>query len=166
MKGMEHEGHEGGSEVSPSLVVSPTERRAGTRDWALARESLERPSKAGVRSPPAAGPVLGIRASRLLLCGMGVEQNKLISLHGALRRPYRLPFPCSRGGAHFVSCANLSASHDQLPRAAFAYVLNSVAPESQLGGRFDRGPIDVRGSSPIYSPRARRLYTHLGQRRG
>jgi hypothetical protein len=55
------------------------------------------------RSPPV-GPVLGIRKppSRLLLCGMGVEQNKLISLHGL--RPCRLPCPCSRGGAHFVLC--------------------------------------------------------------
>jgi hypothetical protein len=33
---------------------------AGTRDWALARESLERPLKARFRSPTA-GPVLGTR---------------------------------------------------------------------------------------------------------
>ena len=30
-------------------------------------------------------------------------------------------------------------------RAAFTYVLNSVTLESQLGGSFDRGPVDVRG---------------------
>jgi hypothetical protein len=44
-----------------------------------------------------------VSASRLLLCGMGVEQTKLIPLHGF--RPYRLSIPCpwSRGGAHFVS---------------------------------------------------------------
>ena len=30
-------------------------------------------------------------------------------------------------------------------RAAFTYVLSSVTLESQLGGSFDRGPVDVRG---------------------
>ena len=30
-------------------------------------------------------------------------------------------------------------------RAAFTYVLNSVTLESQLGGSFDRDPVDVRG---------------------
>jgi hypothetical protein len=49
-----NEGHEGmkGGGVSHGEV--------GTRDWALARESLERPLKARFRSPPV-GPVLGIR---------------------------------------------------------------------------------------------------------
>ena len=51
------------------------------------------------------------------LCGMGVEQNNLISLHGF--RPCRLPCPFSRGGAHFVSCADLPAPHDQLPRGFY-----------------------------------------------
>jgi hypothetical protein len=30
-------------------------------------------------------------------------------------------------------------------RATFTYVLNSATLESQLGGGFDRGPVDVRG---------------------
>ena len=30
-------------------------------------------------------------------------------------------------------------------RATFTYVLNSATLESQLGGSFDRGPVDVRG---------------------
>jgi hypothetical protein len=46
-----HEGHEGHEGMKGGGV---SHEEAGTRDWALARESLERPIKAGVRSPPVA----------------------------------------------------------------------------------------------------------------
>jgi hypothetical protein len=100
-----------------------------------------------------------VSASRLLLCGMGVEQNKLIFLHGL--RPCRLPCPCSRGGAHFVSCADLPASHDQLPRDFYVRTPFRDTRKS-VGWKLRQGPGRRPWTRRLYLPSTRSFQLFSG----